>query len=122
MILNVVVAAAGLQLFRSVEARSDALWSGSGSGSGGGGVVGGFHCFASTATKKFPLSLTSRSFKRGWDANHDYRKSAECSFVVGLAIQLFTPTTTIASLRQGTWLTRPDPWPQIEISLYWVPD
>ena len=91
MILNVVVAAAGLQLFRSVEARSDALWSGSGSGSGGGGVVGGFHCFASTATKKFPLSLTSRSFKRGWDANHDYRKSAKCSFVVGLAIQFFYP-------------------------------
>ena len=72
--------------------------------------------------KKFPLSLTSRSFKRGWDANHNYRKSAECSFAVGLAIPFFTPTTTIALLRQGTWLTRPDPWPQIEGTLYWVPE
>ena len=33
-----------------------------------------------------------------------------------------TPTLTIASLRQGTWLTRPDPQPQIESTLSWDPD
>ena len=27
------------------------------------------------------------------------------------------PTTTNASPRQGTWMTRPDPWPQIECTL-----
>ena len=38
-------------------------------------------------------------------------------------ITLFFPTTTIALPRQGTWLTRPDPRPQIERStLNWVPD
>ena len=35
---------------------------------------------------------------------------------------VLTPTMTIASPRQGTWLTRPDPWPQIESTLCWVPD
>ena len=34
----------------------------------------------------------------------------------------FFPTTTIASPRQGTWLTRPEPRPQIEGLLCWVPD
>ena len=33
-----------------------------------------------------------------------------------------TPTMTIALPRQGTCLTRPDPRPQIESTLYWVPD
>ena len=32
-----------------------------------------------------------------------------------------TPTTPCASLIQGTWLTRPDPWPQVESTLHWVP-
>ena len=30
--------------------------------------------------------------------------------------------TTIESPRQGTWLTRLDPWPEIEGTLYWVSD
>ena len=33
-----------------------------------------------------------------------------------------TSTMTIASLRQGTWLKRPDPRSHIESTLYWVPD
>ena len=32
---------------------------------------------------------------------------------------LFPLTTPSASLKQGTWLTRPDPWPQIEGTRYW---
>ena len=33
-----------------------------------------------------------------------------------------TSTTPIALPRQGTWLTTPDPRPQIESTLNWVPD
>ena len=33
----------------------------------------------------------------------------------------FFLTTPIASPRQGIWLTRPDPLPQIEATLSWVP-
>ena len=38
---------------------------------------------------------------------------------IGLVLN---PTTINALLRQGTWLTRPDPRPQIESTLEWDPD
>ena len=40
----------------------------------------------------------------------------------GKGLSFLTPTTTIASPRQGTRLIRPDPRPQIESTLYWDPD
>ena len=36
-------------------------------------------------------------------------------------IDFFIPTTPSASAKPGTRLTRPDPWPQIESILPWVP-
>ena len=51
-----------------------------------------------------------RSAEGCWGTIHDF-------FLV-----FFTPTMAIASPRQGTWLTRLDPWPQIKSTLCCDPD